>query len=60
MFYGEQSMISIKDHHRKSIRLESYDYSLPGVYFVTLACHQRKTCSVKWLMEKFSSLILVI
>lgn len=28
-------------HHRRSIRLKGYDYSLPGVYFVTI-CAQRR------------------
>jgi len=31
-----------KKHHRRSIRLEGYDYSLPGAYFVTTVCHSRK------------------
>ena len=26
-------------HHRKSIRLEGYDYSQAGLYFVTICCH---------------------
>lgn len=29
-----------KLHHRKSIRLKDYDYSLPGKYFLTLNCHK--------------------
>ncbi len=23
-------------HHRRSIRLQGYDYSLPGAYFITI------------------------
>ena len=29
-------------HHRHSIRLEGYDYSLPGAYFVTVCTHKRE------------------
>ncbi len=29
-------------HHRRSIRLEGFDYSQPGWYFITLVTHQRK------------------
>ncbi len=32
-----------KIHHRRSIRLKGYDYSLPGAYFVTI-CTQNKIC----------------
>ncbi|GAB4180542.1 MAG: transposase [Calditrichia bacterium] len=28
-------------HHRKSIRLQGYDYSSPGAYFITMCTHQR-------------------
>lgn len=28
-------------HHRRSIRLKDYDYSLPGAYFITLVTWQR-------------------
>jgi putative transposase len=28
-------------HHRCSIRLKGYDYSLPGAYFITLVTYQR-------------------
>jgi REP element-mobilizing transposase RayT len=28
-------------HHRRSIRLKGYDYSLPGAYFVTLVTYER-------------------
>jgi REP element-mobilizing transposase RayT len=28
-------------HHRKSIRLQGYDYSQAGAYFVTIVTHQR-------------------
>ncbi|MCL6613548.1 MAG: transposase [Firmicutes bacterium] len=30
-------------HHRRSIRLKGYDYSQPGVYFVTI-CTQNREC----------------
>ena len=32
-----------KIHHRRSIRLEGYDYTQPGYYFVTICC-QDKEC----------------
>ena len=28
-------------HHRRSIRLKSYDYTQPGAYFITLVTYQR-------------------
>ncbi len=28
-------------HHRRSIRLKGYDYSLEGLYFITICCQQR-------------------
>jgi len=28
-------------HHRRSIRLQGYDYTNTGIYFVTICCHQR-------------------
>jgi REP element-mobilizing transposase RayT len=30
-----------KIHHRKSIRLKNYDYSLAGLYFITICTHDR-------------------
>ena len=30
-----------KKHNRRSIRLQGYDYSQPGAYFVTLVTHRR-------------------
>lgn len=29
-------------HHRRSIRLKGYNYSQPGMYFITLCCQNRK------------------
>jgi len=29
-------------HHRRSIRLKGYDYSQPGVYFITIVAYQRE------------------
>jgi len=29
-------------HHRRSIRLKDYNYSQPGMYFVTMCCWQRQ------------------
>jgi putative transposase len=30
-------------HHRRSIRLRNYDYSQPGVYFVTICTYQKQS-----------------
>ena len=30
-----------KIHHRRSIRLNGYDYSQPGLYFITICCQDR-------------------
>ncbi len=32
-----------KIHHRRSIRLQWYDYSKAGFYFITLVCYNRKS-----------------
>ena len=29
-------------HHRRSIRLQGYDYTSPGAYFITICTHQRQ------------------
>lgn len=29
-------------HHRRAMRLKGYDYSQPGMYFVTMCCWQRQ------------------
>ena len=29
-------------HQRRSVRLQEYDYSLPGLYFVTICTHHRR------------------
>lgn len=33
----------LKQHHRRSIRLEGYDYGQPGAYFITV-CTQDRDC----------------
>ncbi len=33
-----------KIHHRESIRLQGYDYSQPGWYFVTIMCEGSRMC----------------
>ncbi len=38
-------------HHRRSIRLKDYDYTQPGVYFVTL-CTQGRVCLFGRLYRK--------
>jgi len=37
-------------HHRKSMRLQEYDYSKPGEYFVTL-CTYKKVCILGEVIE---------
>jgi putative transposase len=38
----ENAIVSAPDiHHRRSIRLKDYDYSQPGVYFITITTWQR-------------------
>jgi putative transposase len=29
-------------HHRRTIRLKGYDYSKPGMYFITICCHNHE------------------
>jgi len=31
------------EHHRRSIRLQGYDYSQAGLYFITI-CYQARIC----------------
>jgi putative transposase len=39
--FGPQNTPSGHFHHRQSIRLKEYDYTLSGAYFVTIVTHQR-------------------
>ena len=39
-------------YHRRSIRLEEYDYSQPGAYFVTLNAHAR-ACIFGEIQDEF-------
>jgi putative transposase len=41
MTRDSQSKFDPKIHHRKSIRLQGYDYSQAGAYFVTIVTYQR-------------------
>ena len=34
-------LFDLLKHHRRSIRLQGYDYSEPGIYYVTLTTHER-------------------
>ena len=34
--------IKTKKYNRRSIRLQRYDYSLPGAYFITICIHKQK------------------
>ncbi len=38
-------------HHRRSIRLQEYDYGTIGAYFVTICTHQRK-CTLGFVGEE--------
>ncbi len=39
-----------QEHHRRSIRARGYDYSQPGVYFVTL-CTARRACNLGYIQN---------
>ncbi len=39
-------------HHRRSIRLQGYDYTQPGLYFVTLVAHARRELFGQIINEK--------
>ena len=39
---NDLSMYDPNLHHRRSIRLKDYDYSQPGLYFITICCHHNK------------------
>ena len=34
--------VDSQEHHRRSIRLKGYDYTQPGVYFVTICSYLRE------------------
>lgn len=42
-----------KFHHRRSIRLQGYDYSKAGYYFITLVCYNRKKFFGKIVRDSF-------
>lgn len=42
-----------KIHHRRSIRLQGYDYSKAGYYFITLVCYNRKNFFGKIVRDSF-------
>ena len=37
------TMYNPEIHHRRTIRLQEYDYSSDGLYFITICTHQHKT-----------------
>jgi len=43
-------------HHRRSIRLQGYDYSQPGIYFITL-CTQNHECLFVVGVQNFEFLL---
>ena len=49
-------------HHRRSIRLKGYDYSLPGGYFITICTYKReclfgKIIGGKMILNEFGDVI---
>jgi putative transposase len=42
MANDERTRFDPKKHHRRSIRLQGYDYSQAGAYFVTIIAYQRE------------------
>jgi putative transposase len=43
------------NHHRRSIRLKGYDYSRPGMYFITI-CVQSRDCLFGEIIDKIMNL----
>ena len=43
---------------RKSIRLEGFDYSQPGAYFITICTHKRKCIFSKVGADSISARII--
>lgn len=41
MVNNQRAKFDPQKHHRKSIRLQGYDYTQAGAYFVTIVTHQR-------------------
>ncbi len=39
---GDMPKYNPEIHHRRSIRLKGYDYSQPGLYFITICVHNRE------------------
>jgi len=46
------------EHHRRSIRLPGFDYTQPGIYFVTIVVHQRENLLGK-IMHGHTQLSLI-
>jgi REP element-mobilizing transposase RayT len=46
------SQFDPQKHHRRSIRLDGYDYSQPGAYFVTLVTYRREAILGEIIEEK--------
>jgi putative transposase len=49
-------------HHRRSIRLQGYDYSQTGIYFVTICTHQRQCLfgeirNVKMILNQIGKIV---
>ena len=49
-------------HHRRSIRLQGYDYSQTGIYFVTICTHKRQClfgeiCNGKMLLNQIGKIV---
>ena len=40
--YNNRMAFNVPQHHRRSIRVPGYDYTQPGVYFITLCTYQRE------------------
>ena len=41
---GPKSRYNPRTHRRNSLRLKGYDYSQPGLYFLTICCQDRMPC----------------
>ena len=40
---ANKSVFDPNTHHRRSIRLKEFDYTQPGIYFITICTYQRKS-----------------
>ncbi len=47
-------------HHRKSMRLKKYDYSISGSYFITICVADRINCLAMFMRDNFMEEDLIL